>query len=120
MEFDGGDDGIFFFTNTGTNRTSFRTSDNTEQFTILDNGNVGIGTNTPTSKLTVNGLLTVGGISFTSSPSAPSFPTISTYLPITVSGPTSYLPLSTGGSAPLVNGKHPEAQSMAAGEKVAR
>jgi hypothetical protein len=62
--------GMFFQIDSGNHSTSERFevrhngtgySDGIPLFTILENGNVGVGTSTPTSQLDVNGTLTVGG-----------------------------------------------------------
>ncbi len=62
FEFSGGDDSIFYFTNTGdvsSGETSFRNASNAKLLTILSNGNVGIGTSGPGDKLHVEGFLRV-------------------------------------------------------------
>jgi hypothetical protein len=54
--FDGGSDSVFFISNRGASngRTSI-TYNNTELFSVLNNGNVGIGDVSPTEKLSVSG-----------------------------------------------------------------
>jgi hypothetical protein len=61
--FDGGSDSVFWISNRGASsgRTSI-TYGNTELFTVLNNGNVGIGTTSPTDKLDVRGVSDLRGI----------------------------------------------------------
>ncbi len=56
-----GASGVSYFGNTGTSRIAFGNNTNYERMTILDNGNVGIGTTTPGFLLTVAGTSNITG-----------------------------------------------------------